>query len=177
MALTLAGFLFLDKFFLKKIRRARKILPHFVERFFRIFSFIPFIFVVFFLIPLVFVFKYLDVFSIVTFFASCFLATGLAFLGKYFFQRERPFDHQTYLGKIDSAFPSAHTAGSFAAAFALALFWPPLAAPVFISAALVAFSRMYLELHFFSDVIGAIFVAYLTMALVVDSDLLLLFGF
>jgi len=176
-ALTFAGLFFLDDFFLKKIRCARKILPHSVEKFFRIFSFTLFIFVTLFVLPLIFLLYTSDFYSAGTFFASCFLATGIAFVGKYFFKRIRPFGHQTYLGEIDSAFPSAHTTGSFAAAFILMVFWPALAIPLLTFATIVAFSRMYLELHFFSDVAGGILIAHLMTAFVIESDLLTFFGF
>lgn len=177
VALALAGFFSLDHFFLQKIRRVRKILPRSIEKFFRIFSLTPFVFAALFFAPFLFLFSQKDFYSAGILFIGCLLATGLAFIGKYFFKRVRPFGHQTYLGKVDSAFPSAHTAGSFAAAFLLAIFWPPLAVPAFAFAALVAFSRMYLEFHFFSDVAGGVIVAHLMTALVVDSDLLTIFGF
>jgi undecaprenyl-diphosphatase len=174
---VLVGFWRLDHFFLEKIRRAHKILPPGVEKFFRFFSFTPFVFVALFAAPFLVLIFQKDFYSAEVFFIGCLLATGLAFVGKYLFKRVRPFGHETYLGKIDSAFPSAHTAGSFAAAFSFALFWPAFAVPVFVFAGVVAFSRMYLELHFFSDVAGGILVAHLMTALVVDSDLLTIFGF
>ena len=81
------------------------------------------------------------------------------------------------MGEIDSSFPSAHTAGSFAAAFTLAVFWPPLALVVCVLASLVAFSRMFLEFHFFSDVMGGILLAYFLSTFVLNSDFLIFFGF
>lgn len=59
---------------------------------------------------------------------------------------------------LDSSFPSGHTGASFAAASAMMFtgfrFWPCAA----VLASLVAFSRLYLYVHFPSDVLfGAIF--------------------
>ena len=176
-ALVLAGFFGLDNFLLVHIRQVRKALPCFVENIFGFFSFTPFVVFVLFGVPFIYLLLEKDSYSALCIFMICMLSTGLAFVGKYLFKRVRPFGHQTYLGKIDSAFPSAHTAGSFAAAFVLTIIWPWLTWPVFVFAGLVAFSRMYLELHFLSDVAGGILLAHLMTALVVDSDLPLLFGF
>ena len=52
-----------------------------------------------------------------------------------------------------SSFPSGHATTAFAAATALALLCPRLRLPAFALAALIAFSRVYLGVHFPSDVI------------------------
>ena len=49
--------------------------------------------------------------------------------------------------------PSGHTCSSFAAATVLAYFIPKLSFPVYAYASLIAFSRMYLYVHYPSDVI------------------------
>jgi len=59
----------------------------------------------------------------------------------------------------------------------LATFWPALGIVFFAFASLIAFSRMFLELHFFSDVTGGILVAYLVTRLVIGTDFLVFFGF
>lgn len=74
--------------------------------------------------------------------------------------RVRPYDIHTAIEILvakprDFSFPSGHTAASFAAASAL---WfakeGKLWMPAFVLAALIAFSRMYLYVHYPTDVLG-----------------------
>ena len=55
----------------------------------------------------------------------------------------------------DASFPSGHTAASFAAVFALRASGSPLWKPALVLAAGIAFSRLYLYVHFPSDVFAA----------------------
>jgi membrane-associated phospholipid phosphatase len=167
------GFFHLDQeiiTFIKKLRKKIDPAGHYI---FQAISFTPFVFLSLYAIPATCVFFFLDFLSVIALTLACILSTGLAFVGKYIFKRVRPMGHLTYLGKIDSAFPSAHSAGSFAAAFILAFFWPTLSIPFFILASLVAISRIYLELHFFSDVIGGILLAYLMTIFILDSQIII----
>ncbi|MGZ8880071.1 MAG: phosphatase PAP2 family protein [Halobacteriota archaeon] len=52
------------------------------------------------------------------------------------------------------AFPSAHTANAFAFATTISSYHRKFSAVLFIWATLVAFSRTYLGLHYFTDLIG-----------------------
>lgn len=52
------------------------------------------------------------------------------------------------------SFPSGHAASSVAGAFALARFWPRAAAALWMLAALVALSRVYLGMHYPLDVVA-----------------------
>jgi membrane-associated phospholipid phosphatase len=52
-----------------------------------------------------------------------------------------------------TSFPSGHAATAFAAATAVALLYPRLRVPVLALAALVALSRVYLGVHYWSDVL------------------------
>jgi len=53
----------------------------------------------------------------------------------------------------NAAFPSSHAANSFALAWVLWRRWPRAGPLLFACAAVVAYSRMYLNRHFFSDVL------------------------
>ena len=59
----------------------------------------------------------------------------------------------------DASFPSGHTAASFAAVFALRASGSPLWKPALVLAAGIAFSRLYLYVHWPTDVLGAFWLA------------------
>lgn len=54
----------------------------------------------------------------------------------------------------DASFPSGHTAVSFAAVFALYFSKSPLWKPAAVLASIIAFSRLYLYVHWPSDILG-----------------------
>lgn len=69
-----------------------------------------------------------------------------------------PFKVNTLVYKPTSnSFPSNHASNMFALSFAFSFFYPQLRILFYIGAVLVAYSRIYVGVHFFSDVIsGAI---------------------
>ncbi len=80
--------------------------------------------------------------------------------------RIRPYDYQLeHFGKEiallipaqhDFSFPSGHTIASFEAAVAITLYNRKLGIPALFLACLIAFSRMYLYVHYPTDVIASI---------------------
>lgn len=77
---------------------------------------------------------------------------------KHLFQRTRPCDVNPNVQMLvarpkDYSFPSCHTAASFAAAWALYMAGVPMFGLAFLLASMIAFSRMYLYVHYPSDVL------------------------
>ena len=93
---------------------------------------------------------------------SCALVLDLVscnMLLKPLFGRIRPFAVNTAVEllsapPVDASFPSGHTAASFAAVFALKTAGSPLWKPALALAVVIAFSRLYLYVHWPSDVLG-----------------------
>jgi len=86
------------------------------------------------------------------------LAWRLSSLVKDAVDRPRPFaDGEIHaVGRLPggSSFPSGHAATAFAAATVVAILAPRLRVPALVLAALIAFSRVYLGVHFLSDVLA-----------------------
>ena len=80
--------------------------------------------------------------------------------------RIRPYDFQEQMGVLINlliekehslSFPSGHTIASFEAATAILLRHKKLGIAAMILAILIAFSRMYLYVHYLTDVIASVF--------------------
>ena len=80
--------------------------------------------------------------------------------------RIRPYDYQLlHFGKTiqllitaptDYSFPSGHTLASFEGAVALTLYHKKMGIPALVLASLIAFSRLYLYVHYPTDVITSV---------------------
>lgn len=83
---------------------------------------------------------------------------------KDFFARPRPFNVNPELLTLikhpsSFSFPSGHTSGSFSAALVLLYMMPKkVGIPATVLAAMIGFSRMYVGVHFPTDVLGGIVV-------------------
>jgi len=109
--------------------------------------------------------------------ASLLVAAGLSTTFKIIIKRPRPFttypDIIIKKGKGGSySFPSGHTTMAFATATSLSLSFPKwyVIVPSYTYAAAVAYSRMYLGVHYPSDVLAGILLGMGTSFLVFESE-------
>lgn len=92
--------------------------------------------------------------------SSAAIDLGATFLLKTIFKRRRPFVQNLKIVAVYNAgstsFPSGHTSTSFAVATALSRAYPKwyIIAPAYLWAGSVGYSRMYLGVHYPSDVFG-----------------------
>jgi undecaprenyl-diphosphatase len=87
------------------------------------------------------------------------VADALAFALKHVFSDRRPYvrepDPEPLVRPVqDLTFPSGHSATAFAGAALLAAAAPRLALPLYLLAAAIAFSRVYVGVHYPLDVLA-----------------------
>lgn len=91
---------------------------------------------------------------------------------KHIIERPRPFTTYENLHIIITkpssySMPSGHASASFAAAFMLSYFFKNIKGYIFALAALIAFSRLYLLVHYPSDVLCGILLGYISYLIVI----------
>ena len=92
----------------------------------------------------------------------------IIYILKFIVRRQRPLSSEEIKAKvskgpgeiIDPSFPSAHTTFSFMMATVLAFWFPQYQAIFFISAGFIGWTRLYLGLHYPTDVIGGALLGY-----------------
>ncbi|GAC1418752.1 MAG: hypothetical protein NVS9B7_00230 [Flavisolibacter sp.] len=99
--------------------------------------------------------------------ASILLSTVVITTLKNVLKRPRPYELDPLIHKLSSgggfSFPSGHTADAFVMATGITLVvdrWPLLLIPIWIWAFIVAYSRVLLGVHYISDIMAAIFIAF-----------------
>jgi undecaprenyl-diphosphatase len=101
--------------------------------------------------------------------AAFLISTGLVHLIKRRVKRDRPVRHTEVRFLVPKtehgSFPSGHTATTFALAAVLAWYFPVWAVPLLVLGAVIGYSRVYVGVHFLSDVAAAAAIGVLSAAL------------
>jgi undecaprenyl-diphosphatase len=101
--------------------------------------------------------------------AAFLLATGFVHLIKRRVKRMRPVAHTEVRFLVPEtrhgSFPSGHTATTFALAAVMAWHFPLWAVPLFLLAAAIGYSRVYVGVHFLSDVLAAAAIGVISAAI------------
>ena len=111
-----------------------------------------------------------DVWVFVVVAAAVLAADGVAGIVKVAVGEHRP-DEPDPLVTIphSHSFPSGHTATSFAGATALSLLYPRATPAFFLLAAAIAYSRLYVGVHFPLDVVGGAVIGVATALLLLAA--------
>jgi undecaprenyl-diphosphatase len=102
--------------------------------------------------------------------AAVLAADGLAGIVKLAVGEKRPHEPDPLVAIPHShSFPSGHTATSFAGATALSLLYPRGTPAFFLLAAAIAYSRLYVGVHFPLDVVGGAVIGVATALLLLAA--------
>jgi undecaprenyl-diphosphatase len=102
--------------------------------------------------------------------AAVLAADGLASIVKVAVGEKRPNEPDPLITIPHSnSFPSGHTATAFAGATALSFFYPRGSPAFFVLAAAIAYSRLYVGVHFPLDVAGGIVIGVATALLLLGA--------
>lgn len=144
--------------------------PYLIQKIIQTFSWLPSLFLLFFLLPLSLLINQQNLTVSLTFALSVIFTLGSALILKLLFLRLRPQNADLNFFSLNASFPSIHVAGSSAAALALNSTYPALAKILFGLVILVALSRLLLKQHFLSDLFGGIFIAQTLNLFFTQSD-------
>ena len=102
--------------------------------------------------------RYIGLITIGALIFSTILGEGLL---KHIVQRPRPYADFTWVRLLVDkstiySFPSGHTTSSFAAAFVLSKYLKKFSPVIWMVAIMIAFSRLYLFMHYPSDIVAGI---------------------
>lgn len=93
--------------------------------------------------------------------------TLLGALLKALIKRPRPNNLITYLGKVDSSFPSSHTLIATGLAILDTQLLPAWYLAFFIVAIMVGLGRMYTQMHYLTDVFGGAIIGGIIAAVII----------
>ncbi len=94
---------------------------------------------------------------------------AITYVLKFVIARPRPFEitMNFLFHLVDYSFPSAHAAAAFAALPVLNKTYPKLKWLWILSVSFVAFSRIYIQVHYLSDVVAGAFIGYFVSAFMI----------
>ncbi|MBI4836639.1 MAG: phosphatase PAP2 family protein [Candidatus Abawacabacteria bacterium] len=109
-----------------------------------------------FAIPVVYLFFLGQFWIIIQMTISAAFSIIIGYILKAIILRPRPNNFVTYLGKFDSSFPSLHALSAFNLAYLLSIIFPDFLAFWIGIATFIGLSRIYIQVHYFTDVLGGV---------------------
>lgn len=99
--------------------------------------------------------------------ASILISILLQYILKRAFNRHRPFIKHDEIENLTIppdhfSFPSGHTSAAFSITFVFWYFYPLIFIPILVIAVLIGFSRIYLGMHYPSDVFAGVVIGFIS---------------